>query len=94
MANFKEILVNTLLPVIQAMASEQLVGLLNKYAENDKENYSKSVTSLYVVMDGHLEDLAKKSKGKIDDTLIQALKSAIEESADQNGVDLPDLDKD
>lgn len=94
MANFKEILVNSLLPVVQAMVTEQLVSMFNQFAKNDPTSYALVVNEMYVPVDTHLEELVKKSKGKADDVAVGALKSALEQSASENNVELQNLDKD
>jgi hypothetical protein len=93
-SKFAEALLNTLAPVLQIMATQQLVDLFNKFAFNDKKAYEATMASLYPAVDVHLEKLTSQSKSKIDDVIVAAFKSAIEQSASDNDYELVNADKD
>lgn len=92
--NLGELLVGTLLPVIKSVGTDQLVALFEQLKAKDEKAYKTVLNALYPIVDVQLEALVTKSKSKIDDSLIAALKDAIEESAEKNGITLPNLDED
>ena len=92
--NFGEQLLNTLAPVLTAVATDQLTNLFRSLGNKDKKALQTVLTSLYGPIDVHLEDLAKKSRTRIDDSVIQGILSAIEISALEFEIELRNLDKD
>lgn len=91
-SKFEEFILSMVLPLLAKYGSESLAGLFNKLAVKNPEVYKTVVTSLYPPIDVHLEDLAKESKTKIDDPFVAGLKMGLEQSAFENGVELPNLD--
>jgi uncharacterized protein YktB (UPF0637 family) len=87
-SKFTETLVNTLAPVIEIMAAEQLAGVFNRLHDKDPKAYAKYIPDLYEMTKKHLQELTSQSKSKIDDVIVQALENAIEQSAEVNGLEL------
>lgn len=92
--NLGELLINTLSPTLETVINAKLTEILDDLAVKDPEAHKTVVTSLYGPIDVHLEKLTSKSRTKIDDAVVNGIKSAIENSADTAGVDLPNLDED
>lgn len=92
--NFGELLLNTLSPVLETVATTKLAELLDSLALKDPEAHKTVCVSLYPAIDVQLENLTTKSKTKIDDAMINGIKAAIELSAEAHNVELPNLDED
>lgn len=92
--NLGELLINTLSPTLETVIAAKLGEILDDLAVKEPEVHKTICTSLYGPVDVHLEGLTKKSKTKIDDAVVNGIKSAIENSADAAGVELPNLDTD
>jgi hypothetical protein len=90
--NFGHFILNSLASALQPAVAETFSDILEKLRASNPENHKLVVTSLYGPVDVHLENLAKKSKTKIDDSVVLGLKEAIEFSADQGGVVLDNID--
>lgn len=83
--NWKEILVNAGLPIVE-MEEEQLEDAeLNKYFASHPDNYKKIIPTAHAV----LKDLQPVvANSKIASGLLQGLIAGIEDSAKENGVAL------
>jgi hypothetical protein len=91
---FGELIINSLSPVLETIVAGKLQELLDDLAVKSPEAHKTVCISLYGPIDVHLETLTAKSKTKIDDAVVNGIKTAIEESALNNGVELPQLDQD
>lgn len=89
--DWNAILLNSMAPIIQGSLTAVLVELFEKLKPAERKTV---LVSLYPAIDVQLEGLVKKSKTKLDDAGVLAIKDAIEQSADLNGIDLPNLDED
>lgn len=92
--NFKEFALSLLVSTLQVVGVEKLVELLRQYHKNDPASCEQTLVSFYPVLDVQLEELAKATKTKIDDALIQGFKGAFETFAAEINIILPNLDKD
>ena len=79
---------------LRLLATQQLVDLLEKLYVKDKNAHSTVLNALYPAIDIHLEELTTKSKTKLDDAIIEAVKDAVTTSASAHNVVLPEFDKD
>lgn len=91
MAKISEILVSAFLPVVGSVGKEQLKELLAKAHAEDEQGYKAIIQGVYPPAKRLLVPLVKKSKTKIDDTIVGSIVGAIEESAEEFGVELPDV---
>lgn len=91
--NIGEILVSAIVGPIETVATAKLVELLNTLKTKNPEAHKTALVALYPVVDVHLEGLVDKTKTKVDDAVVHALKAAIEQSAEAAGIELPNLDK-
>lgn len=91
-SKFEEFILSMVLPLLAKYGSESLAGLLNKMAEKNPDVHKTLLVSIYPAIDVHLEALAKESKTKIDDPFVSGFKMAIELSAFEKGIELPNLD--
>lgn len=89
-----EILVAALIGPITAVGRDQLSQVLDKWYESKPEQYKAGMVGLYAIVDLQLEPITDTSKTKIDDPFVDALKGAIEDSAQRNGLVLQNLDND
>lgn len=92
--SFGEQLINTLAPVLTGLTAEHLGAIFTILGNKDKKALKTVLTSMYGPIDVHLEDLAKKSKTKIDDAAVQGILSAIELAAAEFEIELKNLDND
>lgn len=92
--NLGEILLSALTGPLTSVGQDQLVQLFDKLYEKNNETYKSALVALYPIVDIQLESLTSKSKTKIDDAIINALKGAIEESAAKYKLVLSNLDND
>jgi len=85
---FSELLVNMVSPMLKAAGKFYLKGVIQNIQDhNTKEVYMntlKSINSSFSLLD----EVAKKSKTKVDDDLIEAVLEAVRESAAEDGVTL------
>lgn len=86
--NFQEILVNAVLPMVKSVGKAQLIEILGKIKENNTpevfENTLKSVYSSFKL----LKEVTIKTKTKIDDSIVDLVIEAVEESALEAGIEL------
>lgn len=93
-SKFAELMASIFLPIFTQLGKEELKKVLTQLHKDDPTGHSAVLTSLYGPIDVYLEGLVKKSTTKFDDPIVIALKEAIEESALEFGVTLPQLDTD
>lgn len=92
--NLKEMLVRFILPTIVNLGSEELLKLLQKLHDDNRQQYIQLVTGAYPLIDIQLENLVKTTGTNIDDDIVLKLKRVVEDSASANGVELSNLDED
>jgi hypothetical protein len=82
-----EQLLNGVAGTISAIAQEKLTELFVKLHDHNPEEHSATLRSLYIGV-GQLEKITDESKTKLDDAVVDALKGAIEQSAEDFDVEL------
>lgn len=92
--NLGELLLSTLSPVLETVINAKLFDILEDLAVKEPEAHKTICVSLYPAIDVHLEKLTAKSKTRIDDSVVNGIKAAIEASAEEHGVELPQHDED
>lgn len=95
-SGFQMFLLELALPMILNYGKDAAVQALQKAideGEKQKEMIRLASVSLYPVVDTVLEDAALRSKTKVDDKTVAQLKQIIEEIAENNEWDLPNLDE-
>jgi hypothetical protein len=92
MSKVSDILVAALAGPFEVIAREKLIEILKKI--EPAETRKTILISLYVPIDTELERLTNESKNKIDDAVVGAMKSAIEQVAQNDGITLPNEDND
>lgn len=81
-------MVSFILPAIKAVGKAQLKEILGKIQENNtKELYENTLKSVHANF-ALLNEVAIKSKTKIDDDIIELVMEAVEECADEDNVKL------
>ncbi len=85
---FSDFLANLFSPVLKAAGKFYLKSVLQNIQDhNTLEVYTntlKSINSSFSLLD----EVAKKSKTKVDDDLIEAVLEAVQESAEEDGITL------
>jgi len=85
---FNDFLVNLFMPMLKAAAKFYLKTVLQQIQDHNTpavyENTLKSINSNFILLD----EVAKKSKTKIDDDVIEAVLEAVQESAADDNVTL------
>lgn len=88
MSKLQELLVSIVLPAFKEVAKTQFKDVLSKIQEHNTpevyQNTLKSLNSSFLL----LNDVAVKSKTKIDDAVIDVVLDAVQESAAEDSVDL------
>lgn len=87
----KEFLLNTLLPTLESLGESKLEELLDQLSEKEGENFALDVIGTYNLFT-RLSILAKKTKSKIDDGIIDTVIEALEATAEKHDIDLPTKD--
>lgn len=83
-----EILVTMVLPVFKEVGKQQLLEILSKIeTNNSREVYESTVKSLHATFT-LLDDVAIKTKTKIDDSIIDVILDAAKEAAEEDGITL------
>lgn len=82
-----ELLASTLAEVGESKLVEVLQDLHDKDKTEDKSDYKSALLGGLSFVTGIIK-LTSKTKTKIDDALVNAIKEAIEASAEANGVEL------
>jgi len=82
-----ESLLNAVAGSISAVAEEKLTELFTKLHDRNPVEHSATLRSLYIGV-GQLEKITDESKTKLDDAVVDALKGAIEQSAQTYNVEL------
>jgi hypothetical protein len=93
-SKFAELMASIFLPVFSELGKTELKKVLAQLHKDDPTGYATVLTTLYPVIDVYLETLVKKSGTKFDDPIVMALMNAVEESAAEFGLTLPNLDTD
>lgn len=91
---FGELILSTLSPVLETVINSKLYDILEDLAVKEPEAHKTICISLYPAIDVHLEKLTLKSRTRIDDSVVNGIKAAIELSAEEHGIELPNLDED
>lgn len=81
-----ELLAGTLAEV----GESKLVDVLQDLHDKDEEGYKSAILGGMSFVIG-ISKLTNKTKTKIDDALVNAIREAIETSAELNGIELPEL---
>ncbi len=85
MSAITDFLVKILLPTIEQLGETALIGLLQKYHDNDPEEYKATMIMGHTFIK-RLVKYADGTEGKIDDGFVDALDEAITTSALANGI--------
>lgn len=84
----KEVLINMLLPAIKGLAKVYLKSVLQKIQDHNTpevyESTLKNINSSFTLLD----EVAQKSKTKIDDDIIEAVLESVQESALEDDIQL------
>lgn len=85
---FNDFLVNLLMPMLKAAAKFYLKGVLQKIQDHNTlavyTNTLKSINSSFLLLD----EVAKQSSTKIDDDVIEAVLESVQESAEEDNIQL------
>lgn len=92
-SKFGEFMASIFLPIFTQLGKEELKKVLAQLHKDDPEGHKVVLTSLYGPIDLYLEAIVKKSKTQFDDPFVSALKDAIEDSAAEFGIELPNVDE-
>lgn len=92
--NFKDIFFNILLPFILKQGKAELKTLLQKFHDQNPQQYTQVITGAYPLIDLQLENFVKTTGTTVDDDVVVKLKQVLEESAADNGITLQNLDQD
>lgn len=87
MSAFTDFLVGTLTGTIQTIGESKLESILQDLHDSNETDY-KATIALGVAFFAKISPLVEKSKNKIDDAILGAMKDAVEKSAKLNGVDI------
>ncbi len=80
--------------VISTAGGEKGGELLEQFHKNDPEACESFIKNTYPVVDVELENLAAKTKTKVDDVFVSALKKAFESAAANLGIEIENKDAD
>ncbi len=83
-----EQLLNGVAGTISLILQEKLVDVFRKLHTHDPAKHSATLRSLYIGLN-QLEDITDDTKTKLDDAGVDAIKGAVEESAKEFDVELP-----
>lgn len=86
-----DILTTIVLPLAKLVGKNGLVGMFENMREKNINNYITVITVLYRVLNVHIKPLADKTATVWDNEAIEIVLSAIEKSASDHGVVLPDV---
>ncbi|HYD90362.1 MAG TPA: hypothetical protein VEA37_02620 [Flavobacterium sp.] len=89
--NWEEIVVGAIAGPLANVGAEQFAAILMKI--EPFEARQTILTSMYPPVDVQLEELAAKSKTKLDNPFVDAIKRGIEMAAEESGIELPNLDE-
>ena len=88
MKKLHEILISSLLPIIKTVGIIEIKEVLAKFAEEEKpvslSQFLKAMNSNFEL----LAEVAKKTKTKIDDGLIETILEAVRQFANENDIQL------
>lgn len=86
--DWKEVLVQAALPIVKAVGQAELSMLLDKFKENNSPQlYAALLRGLYGDLQ-LLDEVAIKTKTKIDDGLIDVFMAAISFNANRDSIEL------
>jgi len=85
-------LIKWLLPLIEKLAANELVSLLQEWHDGHPATYTQFLLAFYPVIDIQLENYVQSTGKKVPIEIVQKLKGALEKSAAANGLTLPNLD--
>ena len=83
MANFKELLLGALASTLETVGETKLVEVLQELHDKNPETYQQAIIGGRALCEA-LEPIVAKTGTKIDDSIINALKEAIEISSSSN----------
>lgn len=86
-----DILTTIVLPLAKLVGKNGLVGMFENMREKNLNNYTTAITVLYRVLSVHIKPLADKTATVWDNEAIEIVLAAIEKSAADHGVVLPDV---
>lgn len=92
MSALNDFFLQMFLPGLANVGALELTKVFDNYAVKHPEAHKTLLVSLYPIVDVQLENLTAESKTKFDNPFSSALKTALETSASNNGVELPNLD--
>jgi proteasome assembly chaperone (PAC2) family protein len=92
--NIKDAIMNALAPLVKLVVKETLKAGLKQLFANDPQAAKTVVASLYPVMDVPVENATLKTETDMDDAVVDGVKEALEDSAKDWGIELPNLDDD
>lgn len=92
MSKISDFLVGTILPVIEKVAEDKIVELLQKLHDTDEEKYEAAVIAGSAFIKPLIE-YVEKTTTTIDDGIVEAIQRAIEQSAEDNDVELYKADE-
>lgn len=88
MSRFKEIIVAAVIPMVKSVGKEELSNVLANIKEHNTpelyENTLKSIHSSFSL----LNEVANKTKTKIDDCVVDLVLEAVAEAAEDDGITL------
>lgn len=90
MSAFTDFLVNSLIPMIEAAGESKLVLLLQKFHDDEPEEYAASMIAGHTFIKPLLKYVAG-TETKIDDGIVEAINESITISATTNGIIFSDV---
>jgi len=81
-------------PIVEPLVKMVFSALLRKLFEKEPEHAKVLLVSLYPVIDVELEPIFDESENPFDDGVVDGLKGAFEEVAEENKIELSNLDND
>lgn len=92
--NWEEVIVSAFVGPITIVGTQKLVEVFDKLQADNPDAYKTVMLALYPIVDLQLEKITSKTKTKIDDAFVTALKGAVEQSAAKYGIELVNADED
>lgn len=87
----QNLLIGVLLPLAKTMGKDALVAWANKLKADDPNRYRTYLIVLYRVLVVEIKPIADRSDNDWDNEAVDLVISAIQKSATDNGVILPDV---
>jgi len=85
---------NIFAPIVEPLVEMVFEALLKKFFEKQPDHAKVLLVSLYPVIDAELEPIFDETENPFDDNVVDGLKKAFEKVAEENKIDLPNLDND